>query len=89
MYPGVDAAPIAPSALHGGITVFDTIYNPASTKLLTMAKQAGCKTQNGLRMLLYQGLASFKLWTGVEAPEDIFDIEELQRQAGEIREHTV
>jgi len=54
-----------------------------------MAKQAGCKTQNGLRMLLYQGLASFKLWTGVEAPEDIFDIEELQRQAGEIREHTV
>jgi len=26
MYPGVDAAPIAPSALHGGITVFDTIY---------------------------------------------------------------
>jgi shikimate 5-dehydrogenase len=89
MYPDVDAAPIAPFALHGGITVFDTIYNPAATKLLTMAKQAGCKTQNGLRMLLYQGLASFKLWTGVEAPEDIFDIEELQRQVGEIREHTV
>jgi shikimate dehydrogenase len=89
MYPNMDAAPIDPSALHDGIVVVDTIYNPAATKLLTMAKQAGCKTQNGLRMLLYQGLASFKLWTGVAAPEDIFNIEELQRQADEIREHSV
>jgi shikimate dehydrogenase len=88
MFPDVDTAPIDPSALHGGITVFDTIYNPAATKLLTMAEQAGCKTQNGLRMLLYQGLASFKLWTGIEAAEDIFDIEELQRQVDEFREHT-
>jgi shikimate dehydrogenase len=89
MFPDVDAAPIDPSVLHSGTAVFDTIYNPAATKLLTMAKRAGCKTQNGLRMLLYQGLASFKLWTGVEAPEAIFDIEELQRQVDEIREHAV
>ena len=81
MHPQADAAPIDTSLLHSGMTVFDTIYNPASTKLLTMARRAGCTAQNGLRMLLYQGLASFKLWTGIEAPETIFDIEELQRQA--------
>ncbi len=88
MFPQIDESPIDPSLLHAGMTVFDTIYNPVATKLLTMAQQAGCKTQNGLRMLLYQGLASFKLWTGIEAPEAIFDIEELQQQVDEIQEIT-
>ena len=88
MSPQTDAAPIDLSVLHSGIAVFDTIYNPSATKLLKLARQAGCKTQNGLRMLLYQGLASFKLWTGIEAPEAIFDIEELQQQVDEIQEHT-
>jgi shikimate 5-dehydrogenase len=83
MSPQTNAAPIDLSLLHSGMTVFDTIYNPSSTKLLTMARRAGCNAQNGLRMLLYQGLASFTLWTGVEAPETIFDIEELQRQVDE------
>jgi shikimate 5-dehydrogenase len=30
-------------------------------------------------MLLYQGLASFKYWTGIDAPEELFDINELER----------
>lgn len=80
MHPWAGVSPIDPKALHSGMTVFDTIYNPAETELLTMAKRAGCKTQNGLRMLLYQGLSSFKLWTGLDAPETMFNIEELQRQ---------
>ena len=44
--------------------VFDVIYNPDETKLLKLAKKAGCRTANGLYMLLYQGAASFKIWTG-------------------------
>ena len=51
--------------------VFDVIYNPQETRLLREAKEAGCKTGNGMYMLLYQGAASFKLWTGEEMPVEI------------------
>lgn len=54
--------------LRPDLFVFDVIYNPRETKLLKAAKEAGCKTANGLYMLLYQGAASFKLWTGQDMP---------------------
>ena len=41
------------------------------TRLLREAKEAGCKTGNGMYMLLYQGAASFKLWTGEDMPVEI------------------
>ncbi len=50
--------------------VVDIIYNPRQTKLLEMAKEAGCKHMNGLGMLLWQGAASFKLWTNQDMPID-------------------
>lgn len=78
MHPDVNASPLSKECFHNKMTVFDAIYNPAETKLLRHAKKAGCKIQNGLRMLLYQGLESFKYWTGVEAPFDLFDIDEIQ-----------
>ena len=40
------------------------IYRPAETKLLAAAKKAGCKTANGLGMLLHQGAKAFEIWTG-------------------------
>ncbi|MBD3420561.1 MAG: shikimate dehydrogenase [Chitinivibrionales bacterium] len=80
MHPHKGTAPLDQSQLHTGITVFDAIYSPLETKLLASAKAAGCATQNGLRMLLYQALASFTCWTGVEAPDTLFDIHELERQ---------
>jgi len=48
--------------------VFDMIYRPALTPLLQAAQAAGCRTANGLGMLLYQGAAAFELWTGQIAP---------------------
>ena len=33
-----------------------------------MAKEAGCKTMNGLGMMLFQGAAAFRLWTGQDMP---------------------
>ncbi len=52
------------SIFRPDLMVFDVIYNPDETKLLKLAKKAGCRTANGLYMLLYQGAASFKIWTG-------------------------
>ena len=52
------------------LKVADIIYHPATTKLLQMAKNAGCKVMNGELMLLYQGAESFKIWTGKDMPID-------------------
>jgi len=48
--------------------VYDMIYRPAETKLLAASKSAGCKTANGLGMLLHQGAKAFEIWTGKPAP---------------------
>jgi shikimate dehydrogenase len=54
---------IPPSAL-----VFDMVYNPIDTPLLTAADTAGAPRLGGLPMLVYQGAAAFELWTGRDAP---------------------
>lgn len=69
MAPNVDNSIINDiTMLRSDLIVSDVIYNPSQTKLLTLAKEAGCSTFNGLYMLLYQGAESFKLWTGHEMP---------------------
>ncbi|MDO5575818.1 MAG: shikimate dehydrogenase, partial [Fibrobacter sp.] len=79
MHPNTQQTPLPATYFHKGMTVFDVIYNPAETRFLAEARQAGCKTQNGLRMLLYQGLSSFKLWTGIDVPEEIYDLGALSK----------
>ena len=51
--------------------VYDMIYRPAETRLLAAAKAAGCKSANGLGMLLWQGARAFVIWTGKSAPVDV------------------
>ena len=54
--------------LRPGLIVTDVVYDPEETKLLREAKAAGCKTFDGLGMLVEQGAASFKLYTGLDMP---------------------
>jgi shikimate dehydrogenase len=51
--------------------VYDVVYNPIETPLQAAAKKAGARTLGGLPMLVYQGAASFELWTGKSAPIDM------------------
>lgn len=57
------------------LIVTDVVYNPAETKMLREAKAAGCKTCDGLGMLLCQGAEAFRLYSGLEMP--IEEIREL------------
>lgn len=57
-----------PSLLYPELMVADIIYNPRETRLLKLAASLGCTTFNGLHMLLYQGAAAFRLWTGCDMP---------------------
>ena len=69
MHPHSDALPpVSVDALHPGLFVADLIYNPQETRLLAAAREHGCRTQNGVEMLVRQGAVSFTQWTGVEPP---------------------
>ncbi len=69
MKPNINEIPLPPSLLKKGLVVFDIVYEPPETGLLREAKKRGCKTINGLEMLLEQGYAAFRLFTGKDAPK--------------------
>ncbi len=47
---------------------FDATYNPMQTRFLREATEKGCKTINGLGMLVHQGARQVEIWTGKQAP---------------------
>jgi shikimate dehydrogenase len=71
MGPNADETPVDGDLLRPGLLVFDSVYNPPRTRLLREAEEAGARTLSGMSMLVYQGAASFELWTGREAPEGL------------------
>jgi len=67
-------SPLGLDVIPAKALVYDLVYNPWPTPLLKLAEQAGADILGGLPMLVYQGAASFKLWTGREAPVDLMSI---------------
>ena len=61
-------SPLDADLIPPNILVYDMVYSPPDTPLLLGARRAGARTLGGLWMLIYQGAAAFKLWTGMEAP---------------------
>lgn len=55
-------------ALKQARAAYDMIYRPTETPFLRAAKAAGCRTANGLGMLLYQGAKALEIWSGQTAP---------------------
>lgn len=79
----VDDMPIPPSWLHRDLLVYDLVYTPRETALLHAAAGIGCRTIDGVAMLVYQGAEAFSLWTGAVAPITIMEsaVTDFLRQA--------
>jgi shikimate dehydrogenase len=70
----LDPCLVESKLMHKDLFVYDLIYNPAETKLIKQARQAGCACSNGLGMLLYQGVLAFERFTGKKAPVEIMRV---------------
>lgn len=67
LFPDVDAElPLDVDTLEAGMLVADVIPNPPKTRLLQAAAERGCTTLDGLGMLVNQGVAGIRYWTGVD-----------------------
>jgi shikimate dehydrogenase len=64
MAPDVDATPLPAAALRRDALVFDLVYRPLETRLLREARESGCRTQDGLDMLVLQAVEQVRLWSG-------------------------
>jgi shikimate dehydrogenase len=71
MNPAANQSIVAPQWLRSDLTVMDIVYNPVETKLAKDAKAAGARVISGVEMLIYQGAASFQIWTGLPAPIEV------------------
>lgn len=74
MHPNCDVEPIVKAEdIHEDLVVNDIVYNPNETVLLKEAIKANAKVVYGIKMLLYQGAESFKIWTGQNASIDVME----------------
>ena len=62
------SSPVPKEFLRPDLLVSDIIYHPEMTQLLTDARSIGASIHGGRWMLLYQGAAAFKIWTGQDMP---------------------
>ena len=68
MQPHLDETPMDKKLFRPGQVCFDAVYNPARTRFLQEAEEAGCKAINGLGMLVYQATRQITLWAGYDEP---------------------
>lgn len=74
MYPRTEEAVIEDNDFYKKIhTSYDLIFNPAKTRFMELTENAGGKAFNGLKMLLWQGIIAYELWTGREVGPELAD----------------
>lgn len=71
MSPAVEQSPLPPEALRPGMTVFDTVYSPAHTRLLRDASAAGCRTISGEWLFAGQAAEQYRRWHQRTVPASV------------------
>ena len=64
MFPKTDACPVPDSVIEASGAVFDVIYNPHKTQLISKAEALGKKASGGMAMLVYQAVSAHEIWDG-------------------------
>ncbi len=80
--------PLAPECLAPGSFAYDLVYNPPETPWLRAVRERGVRPITGLTMLVHQGAAAFRLWTGREAPVGVM-LEAARRALAEFDDASV
>ena len=65
------ALPLDADSLGARHVVVDLVYGPATTPLIRIARERGARVVDGVEVLVHQGAASFRIWTGLEPPVDV------------------
>lgn len=63
--------PLAPGSLASGQLVVDLVYGDAETQLVRAARRAGASVVDGFEVLVQQGAASLRIWTGEDPPLEL------------------
>ena len=75
MYPDIDAMPVSEDIIRNSKAVYDVVYNPLETKLITTARAMGKKAVGGMDMLVWQAVVAHQIWNG--STYSLSDIEQL------------
>ncbi len=68
---GAARVPLDVASLSAEMVVADVIFNPPDTRLIRDARARGCRTLDGLGMLVNQAVIGFKIWTGVDPDREL------------------
>lgn len=66
-FPDLKDLPLEADAIKAEV-VLDLVYGSHETQLIAAARAAGATPVDGLEVLVHQGAASLRLWTGAEPP---------------------
>lgn len=81
MYPNVEASILSREQVRKCGAVFDAVYNPVQTKLLSFADEAGIKFSNGLPMLVWQAAVAQQIWFDTEfSMDDVKKVIEITKR---------
>lgn len=71
MHPNVTDTAIETADFYDKIEIgYDLIFNPAKTRFMSLVEEHGGKAYNGLKMLLFQGVMAYELWTGEKITDE-------------------
>lgn len=74
LYPKTEESPITDEAFFKkAAVVYDLIYTPQKTRFMSLAENQGVAAYNGLKMLLYQGVAAYEMWNQVSVPDEVVE----------------
>ena len=59
------------ASLRPNMVVADVVFSPVRTRLLDEAAACGCRTIDGLGMLVNQGIVGVQYWTGIDPDPEV------------------